>query len=93
MIHSFNCKDTKELFNREYSPRLPSDIQRTALRKLWVLDATVILNALRVPPGNKLEALTGNRSGQYSLRINDLWRLCFIWRDGGAHHVEIIDCH
>lgn len=93
MIHSFNCKDTQQLYDREYSRRLPLEIQRTAVRKLWILDAAVELNALRVPPGNRLEALSGKRTGQYSIRINDQWRICFVWRDGHAHNVEIVDYH
>ena len=68
-------------------------IQRVALRKLWLLDATVELNALRVPPGNGFEALSGKRLGQHSIRINDQWRICFVWRDGNAHNVEIVDYH
>ena len=68
-------------------------IQRVALRKLWLLDATIELNDLRVPPGNRLEALSGKRLGQHSIRINDQWRICFIWRDGNAHDVEIVDYH
>ena len=68
-------------------------IQRTALRKLWLLDATVELNTLRVPPGNRLEALSGKRLGQHSIRINDQWRICFVWRDGNPHNVEIVDYH
>jgi proteic killer suppression protein len=93
VIHSFGCKETEQLFNREYSQKIPLGIQRIALRKLWMLDATVELNALRVPPGNRLEALHGNRSGQHSIRINDQWRICFVWRDGNAHNVEIVDYH
>ncbi len=93
MIHSFDCEDTEQLFLRECSRRIPFDVQRTALRKLWMLDAVVALNALRIPPGNRLEALSGKRAGQYSIRINDQWRICFVWRDGHAHHVEIVDYH
>ena len=68
-------------------------IQRIALRKLWMLDAAAELNTLRVPPGNRLEALSAKRSGQHSIRINDQWRICFVWRDGNAHNVEIVDYH
>lgn len=93
MIKSFNCKETEQLFNREYSRRIQTDIQRIALRKLWMLDAAVELNDLRVPPGNRLEALAGKRVGQHSIRINDQWRICFVWRDGNAHNVEIVDYH
>ena len=93
MIHSFACKETERLFNREYSRKIPLGIQRLAVRKLWLLDATVEINTLRVPPGNRLEALKGNRLGQHSIRINDQWRICFIWRDGNAYDVEIADYH
>jgi len=93
VIHSFACKETEHLFNREYSRKIPLGIQRLAVRKLWLLDATVEINTLRVPPGNRLEALKGNRLGQHSIRINDQWRICFIWRDGNAYDVEIVDYH
>ena len=93
MINSFKCKETEKLFNREFSRKIAGSIQRVALRKLWMLDAATELGALRVPPGNRLEALSGKRAGQYSIRINDQWRICFIWHDGGAHHVEITDYH
>ena len=93
MIHSFSCKETGRLFNREFSRKIPRNIQRIALRKLWMLDAAIELNTLRVPPGNRLEALSGKRSGQHSIRINDQWRICFTWRGGSAHHVEIVDYH
>ena len=93
MIHSFGCKETERLFHREFSRKIPEDIQRSALRKLWMLDAAVELNTLRVPPGNRLEALSGKRHGQHSIRINDQWRICFVWHDGSAHDVEIVDYH
>jgi len=93
VIHSFACKETERLFNREYSRKIPLGIQRLAVRKLWLLDATVEINALRVPPGNRLEALRGNRAGQHSIRINDQWRICFVWRDSNAYDVEIVDYH
>ena len=93
MIHSFACKETERLFNREYSRKIPLGIQRLAVRKPWLLDATMEINALRVPPGNRLEALRGNRLGQHSIRINDQWRICFVWRDGNAYDVEIVDYH
>lgn len=72
---------------------LPPDIQRVAMRKLKVLHNAVSLNDLRVPPGNRLEALKGNRGGQHSIRINSQWRICFVWKDGNAHFVEIVDYH
>ena len=93
MIRSFRDPETERLFRRERSRRLPGDIQRVALRKLVMLDAAVVLDDLRVPPGNRLEALKGDRRGQHSIRINDRWRVCFRWRDGGAEDVEVVDYH
>lgn len=93
MIRSFADIETEKLFRRERIRRLPPDIQRTALRKLVQLDAAVACEDLRVPPGNRLEALTGNRLGQHSVRINDQWRICFVWAAGGAEGVEIVDYH
>ena len=93
VIYSFDCKETERIFRREFSNKIPGEIQRAALRKLWMLDAATDLNVLRVPQGNRLEALHGKRTGQYSIRINDQWRLCFIWRDGNAYNVEIVDYH
>lgn len=72
---------------------MPLAIQKTALRKLWMLDAAVALNDLRVPPANHLEALKGERSGQHSVRINEMWRICFVWRQDDAYDVEIVDYH
>ncbi|CAI3223977.1 Toxin HigB [Desulfovibrio diazotrophicus] len=72
---------------------LPPDIQRVAMRKLKVLHNAVSLNDLRVPPGNRLEILKGNRAGQHSIRINSQWRICFVWKDGNAYSVEIVDYH
>ena len=93
MIVSFNCKETEKLFCGRFSRKLPQNIQRVAARKLEQLHAATILDTLRVPPGNRLEALSGNRAGQHSIRINSQWRLCFIWRDGNAIDVEIVDYH
>jgi proteic killer suppression protein len=93
MIRSFADNETEKLFRRERIRRLPPDIQRTALRKLVQLDAVVTLDDLRVPPGNRLEALTGGRQGQHSIRVNDQWRICFVWTAGGAESVEIVDYH
>lgn len=76
-----------------YSKRLPRDIQRIALRKLTQLNGSVALDFLRVPPGNMLEKLSGGRAGQWIMRINDQWRICFHWKDGNAHNVEIVDYH
>ena len=91
MIRSFADKETEQLFRRERIRKLPPDIHRTALRKLVQLDAVVTLDDLRVPPGNRLERLTGNRAGQHSIRINAQWRICFVWSASGAQDVEIVD--
>jgi proteic killer suppression protein len=93
MIKSFASKETEKLFNRQISRRLPQDIQQVARRKLAMLDAAETLQDLRVPPSNRLEKLSGDRKGQYSLRINDQWRICFQWEDGNAYEVEITDYH
>jgi proteic killer suppression protein len=93
MIKSFSCKETKKLFNREFSRKLPQDIQRVARRKLEILDAAEVLQDLRIPPSNRLEKLSGDRKGQHSIRINDRWRICFEWRRGDAYNVEIVDYH
>jgi proteic killer suppression protein len=91
VIRSFRDPEAERLFNREFSRKLPRDLQRMALRKLLILDAAGSLGDLRVPPGNRLEKLSGDRAGQYSIRINDQWRVCFRWRDGNAEGVEIAD--
>ena len=93
MIRSFADKETKKLFARKRSRKLPGDIQQRAYNKLVMLDAAATVEDLRVPPGNRLEQLSGDRAGQYSIRINDQWRICFTWRDGAAFDVEIIDYH
>lgn len=93
MIESFRCRETESIFHRQYSRKLPTDIQKTALRKLRMLNRSINVEDLRVPPGNRLEALSGNRKGQHSIRINDQWRICFVWRNGSAHDVEIVDYH
>jgi toxin HigB-1 len=92
MIHSFRCKETEGIFKGAVSTAFPPDIQRTALRKLVQLDNATSLADLRAYPGNRLEALRGNRAGQHSIRINDQWRICFVW-DNGAYDVEIVDYH
>ena len=92
MIRSFRCKDTERLFNREPVRRFKA-YESVARRKLEMLDAAHRLEDLRVPPGNRLEALSGDRKGQHSIRINEQWRICFVWRDGGADQVEIVDYH
>ncbi len=93
VIKSFCCKETENLFRRAGSRKIPSDVQRRALMKLVMLDAAEDLGDLRVPPSNRLEALKGDRSGQYSIRINDQWRICFVWKEGHAYEVEIVDYH
>jgi proteic killer suppression protein len=92
VIKSFKSKDTARLFNRLPSRRW-RDIAGTARRKLEMLNAAKSLAELRVPPGNRLAALKGDRQGQYSIRINDRWRICFVWRGGDAYDVEIVDYH
>lgn len=93
MIKSFADKETEKLFNREFSKKLPNDIQRIARRKLEILDAAENINDLRVPPSNHLEKLKAERKNQHSIRINDQWRICFKWRDENAYEVEIVDYH
>jgi proteic killer suppression protein len=93
VIRSFRDDETERVFRRERSRRLPSGIQRSALRKLLILDAAETIEDLRVPPGNRLEKLSGDRVGQHSIRINDQWRICFRWEDGDAAEVEIVDYH
>ena len=93
MIISFRCHETEMLFHRFRSPKFPTDIQELAFMKLNALDAAVRLEDLRLPPSNRLEPLKGPRKGQRSIRINDRWRICFVWRDGNAENVKIIDYH
>lgn len=93
MIRSFRDRDTEKIFNRQPSRTLPVQIQAVALRKLRMLHRSQSLQDLRAPPGNRLEKLTGDRAGQYSIRINDQWRICFDWRAGDAYNVEIADYH
>ena len=93
MIRSFRCTRTEALYRGRFDPAEFQAFRSVALRKLDMLDAAAMLSDLRVPPGNRLEALKGNRRGQYSIRINDQWRICFVWRDGGAEQVEICDYH
>jgi len=93
MIKSFSDRETEKVYSREGSRRLPGDIQQVALRKLRMIHNAKNINDLRVPPANRLEKLGGDREGQYSIRINDQWRICFFWKAGDAHEVEIIDYH
>ena len=93
MIRSFNDKEVELIWLGIASRRLPSDIQQVARRKLRMLNAAASLDDLRVPPANRLEALKGSRKGQFSIRINDQWRICFRWSDGDVHDVEIVDYH
>jgi toxin HigB-1 len=92
VIRTFRSKETEELFHYQHSRRFRA-VERVALRKLLQLHAATELNVLASPPGNHLEALQGDRKGQHSIRINDQWRICFIWREGHAFGVEIVDYH
>lgn len=91
MIKTFKCKETERIFNAQFSHRLSQDIQRSAVRKLEMLSAATQLESLRIPPAHQLEKLSGDRSGQYGIRINQQWRMCFVWQDGDAYGVEIVD--
>ncbi len=93
MIKSFASKETEKLFKREFTRKIPQGIHQIARRKLEILDAAERIQDVRIPAANRLEKLSGKRSGQYSIRINDQWRICFLWRDGDAHNVEIVDYH
>lgn len=93
MIISFQDKETEKIWNQQFSRKFPRDIQRIGLRKLIIISRAKDLNDLKVPTGNKLEQLSGNRQGQYSIRINDQFRICFYWKNGTANSVEITDYH
>ena len=93
MIRSFKSKEAEKIFSRTRSRKLPGDIQDVAFRKLRMLHRAMTLQDLRVPPANHLERLKGNREGQYSIRINDQWRICFVWEGGHAFDVTIVDYH
>ena len=93
MIRNFADKETERIWNGDISRRLPNQIQALARRKLRMLNAAQRLDDLRIPPANRLEALRGKRSGQHSIRINDQWRICFVWREGQCDAVEIVDYH
>ncbi|MEW6668587.1 MAG: type II toxin-antitoxin system RelE/ParE family toxin [Thermodesulfobacteriota bacterium] len=93
MIKTFGCKETERIFKGFFSRKFPSGIQRVAMRKLTQVHGAASLTFLRVPPHNHLEKLSGDRRGQWSIRVNDQWRICFAWRDGHAYDVEITDYH
>jgi proteic killer suppression protein len=93
VIRSFRNKDTQRLFMREPTHRWSPSVQRAGLRKLLILDAATSLEDLRIPPGNRLEKLSGERSGQYSIRVNNQWRVCFRWERGDVFDTEIVDYH
>ncbi len=93
MIKSFKDKRTERLANGRAEKGIPADVLKRASVKLFLLDTVTSVEDLRVPPGNRLEALSGDRNGQYSIRINDQWRLCFVWSEGNAHEVEFCDYH
>ena len=93
MIKSFRGKETQKIWQGQHSRRLPTNIQQVARRKLRMLNNARALNDLRIPPANRLEALHGQRVGQHSIRINDQWRICFVWDQGVALDVEIVDYH
>ncbi len=93
MIRSFRCKETEKLFHGRFSAKLPQAIQLVAVKKLNMLYAAQTLDDLRIPPANRLETLYGDRAGQHSIRINDQWRICFVWNQGQAEQVEIVDYH
>lgn len=93
MIQSFANKETELIYHQEFSRRLPQAIQKVALRKLMMIDNAKSLNDLRIPPNNRLEPLHGDREGQYSIRINDLWRICFTMTDNQFYNIEIVDYH
>lgn len=93
MIKSFKSKESEKVFRRVFSRKLPPDIQKTAYRRLAFLHSAREMKDLMLPPSNQLEKLHGERQGQYSIRINDQWRICFVWQDGDAYEVEIVDYH
>jgi proteic killer suppression protein len=93
VIKTFKDAETEKIYQRERSRKLPSDIQQVALRKLRMINNAINLNDLRVPPANRLEKLSGDREGQYGIRINDQWRICFEWKTSNAFNVEITDYH
>ncbi|MCF2588518.1 type II toxin-antitoxin system RelE/ParE family toxin [Brevibacterium sp. UCMA 11752] len=93
MIRSFGSKDTERIWHEQYAKRVDRTVQRATLRKLELSHAAKDVEDLRVPPGNRLERLVGARRGQYSIRVNEQWRLCFVWREGGTDNVDLVDYH
>lgn len=93
MIRSFGDKTTERIWNEQFTKSVDPMVQRVVLRKLEILHAARDVEDLRIPPGNRLERLVGDRRGQYSIRVNAQWRICFVWRDGGADDVELVDYH
>ncbi len=93
MIRSFSCKETEKLFFRQPSKRLPLALQKLARRKLLMIHVALSLSDLKIPPGNRLEKLSGDRKGQCSIRVNQQWRICFVWKDNHAEQVALIDYH
>lgn len=93
MIKSFRDRETERIFQGQFSRRFPKEIQRIAARKLEIIAAATQIDTLRIPPSNRLEKLKGERAGQFSIRVNDQWRICFVWRSGDAYDVEIADYH
>ena len=93
MIKTFKCKETEKIWDGRFSKKLPCNIQKRALKKLMMLDSANVLDDLKIPPSNHLEFLTGDRQGQYSIRINDQFRICFRWLDNHSFDVEIVDYH
>ena len=93
MIKTYRDRDTEAVAQRRRVGKFPQDVQRRAQRKLMILNNATTINDLRIPPGNRLEALSGDRRGQHSIRVNEQWRICFVWSEGEAHQVEIVDYH
>lgn len=93
MIRSFRDKATERIWHQQYVKTIDRSVQRAILRKLELIHAAKNVEDLRIPPGNRLERLVGDRRGQYSIRVNALWRICFVWKEGGADDVELVDYH
>jgi len=93
VIRSFNGKDAERIWSEQFVKAFDRTVQRAVLRKLELLHAAASVEDLRIPPGNRLEQLKGDRAGQHSIRVNDRWRICFVWKDGGAEDVEVVDYH